>query len=728
MNQSRQKTDFSLNGDMPLASRRRLYLCLFVVFGGIVLSVLLARLLRDHEQQLIAVQFQHDGMRRIEAIQNAATDRLNVVDILEAFYSGSQLVERDEFRTFAKPLLARFQGVTALGWAPLITQEERAEHEQASKKDGFPDYRIQERKNGRIVNADERDYYLPIIFIEPFDKNSTKLGFDIRSDPACFSAVKKAMDTGMPSAVVCSPGGSSEADDRLLYVVAPIHKKGENVGYPADRSAIDGFVFAVFDINAIIEEALKLFPPVGIDVYIRDPNRGDEPPICFRPSPMRDDISEEAADTVDSEKGLPNALVLKSDLVVTGRRGEITCVPMKCYLSRQQSWQPAVVLITGLVVTCLFVGFVYLLTERTSRVKRLVAQRTRELRASEQRFRRLVENAGDAIFLHDGTGLIVDLNKRASESLGYSREEILAMYVSDIDINVESESYLKSWSLPETEYPITLEGVHRRKDGTTFPVELRLVPLAVDNRRLMLGLARDITERKLAEEKLRKERHLLREMLDLQEQDRKLVSYEIHDGLAQLLAGSQMQFQTVGHLLEKDPETAKKTFDNAFQVLGEALTETRRLIGGLRPPVLDELGIVAAIEEMIAQCGSKGPEIEFAHNVVLKRFAPPLESAIFRIIQESLTNACRYSQSEKVRVEIKLSLDSVTIDVRDWGVGFDPAEVPTDHFGLRGIRERARLLRGSAEIESSPGQGAHIHVTLPLSLVFEKDASAEDMA
>ena len=728
MIQSRQKTDFPKNGDAPRAGRRRLYLCLFVAIGGIVISLLLARLLRDHEQQLIAVQFQHDGMRRIEAIQNAATDRLNVVDIIEAFYSGSRLVERDEFHTFAKPLLARFQGVTAIGWVPLITQDERDEHERATEKDGFPNYRINEQKNGRIVNATERDYYLPIIFIEPFDKNSTRLGFDIRSDSACFSAVKKAMDTGMPAAVVCTSDGSSKTDGRLLYVVAPVYKKGENAFHPADRSVFEGFVFAAFDISAIIEESLKQFAPIGIDICIRDPNRGDEPPICFRPSPMRDDISKEADGAVDSEEGLPNAPVLKSVLIVANRRGEITCVPLKCYLSRQRSWQPTVVLITGLVVTCLFVGFVYLLTEGTSRVKRLVAQRTRELRASEQRFRRLVDNAGDAIFLHDETGLIVDTNNRASESLGYSREEILAMYVSDIDVNVEPGSHLRSWNLTENEYPITLEGVHRRKDGTTFPVELRLVPLTVNNRRLMLGLARDITDRKKAEQELLEERHLLRELLDLQEQDRKLISYEIHDGLAQLLAGAQMQFQTVGHLLESNPEAAKKSFDNAFQVLGEALAETRRLIGGLRPPVLDELGIIAAIEEMIAHYGSKGPEIEFTHNVMLKRFAPPLESAIFRTIQESLTNACRYSQSEKVRVEIGLSSDSVTIDVRDWGVGFDPDEVPTDHFGLRGIRERARLLRGSAEIESSPGQGAHIHVVLPLSLVFEKDASAEDSA
>jgi len=91
-----------------------------------------------------------------------------------------------------------------------------------------------------------------------------------------------------------------------------------------------------------------------------------------------------------------------------------------------------------------------------------------------------------------------------------------------------------------------------------------------------------------------------------------------------------------------------------------------------------------------------------------------LESALFRIVQESLTNACRYSRSEKVRVEMSLSGDRVLIDVRDWGIGFDPAQVQEGHFGLRGIRERACLLGGAAAIESSPEQGTHVHVELPL--------------
>ncbi|NLF06898.1 MAG: PAS domain S-box protein [Pirellulaceae bacterium] len=659
-------------------------------------------------------------MRRIEAIQIAATDRLNVVEIVEAFFSGSEFVERDEFHVFVTPLLPRYQGVTALGWAPLVLAEERVSHEEAARGEGLSEYRIHEQRKGKIAPAAARNAYYPILYIEPKDRDQHRLGFDLNSDAACRKAIVKTLSTGLPAAAVCAPSKHGISGNKLLYVVAPILKSAPAAKYPADLSDIEGVVFGIFDINAIIRATLDSLPPQDIDLYITDPLDGGNEPICYFPSEASRATMTKAA-TLERASIPPSGSKVTGLLKVANRTGEVVCLPSHSYLAKQRSWQPTIALCTGLVVTGLLTGFVYLLTESTARVRRLVALRTRELRDSEQRFRRLVDNAGDAFFLHDASGRILDVNQRASESLGYSREELLQMAVSDIDTYVPPGEPLDYWKLADDEYPITFEGVHRRKDGSTFPVELRLVPLVLDRHRLMFGLARDISERKRAEEEVFKEQRLLRELLDLQEQDRKLISYEIHDGLAQQLTGANMQLQAVGHMLERDPGTARKMFDGAVRLLGEAMAETRRLIGGLRPPVLDESGVVAAIEELIVQYKQNGPEIEFDHNIVIKRFSPPLESALFRIVQESLTNACRYSQSEKVRVELTLALDNVTIDVRDWGVGFDPAQVAGNHFGLRGIRERARLLRGSAEIESSPGQGTHIRVVLPLSLAFENN-------
>jgi signal transduction histidine kinase len=238
--------------------------------------------------------------------------------------------------------------------------------------------------------------------------------------------------------------------------------------------------------------------------------------------------------------------------------------------------------------------------------------------------------------------------------------------------------------------------------------------LEVRQQRLFLALVRDVTDRKRAEAELREEQQLLREMLDLQERDRKLVAYEIHDGLAQQLAGALFKFQSIDHLREHEPDVARKMFGEAVELLRESMAETRRLIDGLRPPILDKSGVIAAIASLISEQQPQGaPAIEFVHPADFGRLAVPLEGAIFRIVQESLTNACRYSQSEKVRVELRRANDRVHAEVQDWGVGFDPTRVERGHIGLQGIRERAELLGGTAVIESAPGKGTRLRIELP---------------
>ncbi|MFX0203543.1 MAG: PAS domain-containing protein, partial [Candidatus Hodarchaeota archaeon] len=125
------------------------------------------------------------------------------------------------------------------------------------------------------------------------------------------------------------------------------------------------------------------------------------------------------------------------------------------------------------------------------------------LRESERRFRRLVEHSTDAFFLHEFDGRIIDVNQHSCESLGYTREELLGLSIQDIDQEFISGKHLEKWKQMVPGEPITLEGVHQRKDGTRFPVESRLGVFEAGERRLTLGLVRDITERKRAEKKLR---------------------------------------------------------------------------------------------------------------------------------------------------------------------------------------------------------------------------------
>jgi signal transduction histidine kinase len=214
---------------------------------------------------------------------------------------------------------------------------------------------------------------------------------------------------------------------------------------------------------------------------------------------------------------------------------------------------------------------------------------------------------------------------------------------------------------------------------------------------------------------LQKEQRYLRYMLELLDRDRQLVAYDIHDGLVQQLAGAIMQFEIFSRVTEHKAKEVRKTFESGLEMLTECMREARRLINGLRSPILDELGVVAAIEDLISQDSNQDkPEIDFVHHLDRERLAASLENVIFRIVQESLTNARRYSQSDRLLVRLTQRDDYIRIEVQDWGIGFNPREVGDGHFGLEGIQERARLLGGSATIKSALGKGTRIVVQLPL--------------
>jgi signal transduction histidine kinase len=242
-------------------------------------------------------------------------------------------------------------------------------------------------------------------------------------------------------------------------------------------------------------------------------------------------------------------------------------------------------------------------------------------------------------------------------------------------------------------------------------VAQRIAELAQANERLR----QDIAHRERVEEQLQNQQRLLRRLLDLQEKERKLIAYEIHDGFVQSATAALMNLETSSRLWHQDPTQVQESLQAALRLLGDSLAEARRLIRGLRPPILDESGIVAAVQSLAAESPERGgPQVEFVHHVQFDRLPPQLESIIFRIVQEALTNARRHSRSDRVRLAVLQQDGRIRIEVQDWGVGFDPAKVEEGHFGLEGIRQRARLLGGRADIQSAPGQGTRVTLEIPL--------------
>jgi PAS domain S-box-containing protein len=229
-----------------------------------------------------------------------------------------------------------------------------------------------------------------------------------------------------------------------------------------------------------------------------------------------------------------------------------------------------------------------------------------------------------------------------------------------------------------------------------------------------VAVAADISSHRQVEGKLLAERRLMTETIRSQEWDRRLMAYEIHDGLIQDLTGAQMQLEGLSETQSVPAGPAREQIELALRLLRNALDEGRRLISGLRHPVLDEYGVVAAINDLVKEQPAGGPSIEFVVDVQFERLEPYLEQAIYRLVQEAIANVRRHSKSSRARIRLTQVDDRIQIEVRDWGVGFDPQHIEGERLGLRGIRERARLLDGRTVVDSSPGKGTRVLVDLPL--------------
>jgi signal transduction histidine kinase len=153
--------------------------------------------------------------------------------------------------------------------------------------------------------------------------------------------------------------------------------------------------------------------------------------------------------------------------------------------------------------------------------------------------------------------------------------------------------------------------------------------------------------------------------------------------------------------------------ETPLRLLRETIQESRRMINGLQPMILDESGVAPAIQYLIeANAGSQ--RVEFEHEIESERYSPLLEGALFRIAQEALNNARKHSQAKLVRIRLREERGWARLEVIDDGIGFNLKETPRRTVGLNGIRERARLLRGHAIIDSAPGRGTRISVEMPV--------------
>jgi signal transduction histidine kinase len=202
-------------------------------------------------------------------------------------------------------------------------------------------------------------------------------------------------------------------------------------------------------------------------------------------------------------------------------------------------------------------------------------------------------------------------------------------------------------------------------------------------------------------------------VITAQEEERKRIARELHDSTSQSLTSLMIGMHALGDTCDS-PELRRRA-DELRCVAAQTLDEVHALALQLRPSVLDDLGLAAALERFIADCRQRyALHIDLALNGLHNRLPMAVETALYRIVQEGLTNVARHAEASTASVFVERRNGSVRAIIEDDGRGFDPAQVG-DRLGLYGIRERAELLGGALVVESEPGRGAGLFVEIPVA-------------
>lgn len=352
------------------------------------------------------------------------------------------------------------------------------------------------------------------------------------------------------------------------------------------------------------------------------------------------------------------------------------------------------------------------------RAQHTIIQATADaLRESQDRYRKIVDTANEGIWIVDQQLMTEFANPQMASMLGYAPEEMLGMHAIDFIPLADRKSALGKWRRTHEGLQESSDWRLLRKDGSQVWTQVSTSPIYDDEGNFSgaLAMVADITHRKRTEEELlahhEKLRALASELTMVEERERRRIASDMHDGVGHLLAACKLRLD----MLKETAPGQKAAIRGILEIVDQAILTTRSLISDLSPPVLQEMGLAAALEWLAERVGKiSGLSVTAKVSQPSRPISGDMEIILFRAAAELLNNVVKHSGAKRATVSLRDDRDKLWLIVEDDGKGFEPGQVKMDSFGLFSIRERLTSLGGRLEIESRDQTGTRASLSLDL--------------
>ncbi len=347
-----------------------------------------------------------------------------------------------------------------------------------------------------------------------------------------------------------------------------------------------------------------------------------------------------------------------------------------------------------------------------------------EITKSERQYRNLFNSTSDAMFvcyLNYGKTLsnFAEVNEKALQVLGYTEEEVLRLNPLQVIFDNKEEEILKFIDRLNSGQSYILNVSLADKKKRKIPAEINSRLFDFNERPAILFISRDIVERRIFEEKIRQRteqlRNLASRLQSVREEERKTIAREIHDELGQMLTVLKIQISLLANKVNSS-DLIKSKFESVEKLIDTSIESVQKISSKLRPGLLDELGLIPAIEWQAQDFMEKtGIECECILPKEEINFDQDKSTALFRIFQESIINTARHANATKILIQLKEERDTLILEIKDNGKGITLSQVnDPKSLGLLGMKERAIIFGGSVEIKSSMNDGTTVRAIIPL--------------